>query len=64
MDSMLIYTRNLIASRKKLLELMNEFNKVEGDRVGTEVSISVPDNSNERSEIEMKKMPFPVVSKI
>ena len=64
MDSMFIYTRNPMVSTKKPLELMNEFSKVEVYRVGTEVSILVLGNSNRRSEIEVKKMPFPVASKM
>lgn len=59
---MLIYIGNPMDSTNKLLEVINEFNKVEGYKSDVEASILVLDNSSEQSEIEMKKMPCIVAS--
>ena len=40
-DDMIIYIENRKVSTQKLLELMNEFNKVEGYRVNIQKSVRI-----------------------
>ena len=52
---MILYIENPKDATRKLLELMNEFGKVEGYKINTEKSLAFLYNNNERSEREIKE---------
>ena len=58
-DNMIVYIENLVASTKKLLDLMNEFGKTAGYKVNIQKSKAFLYTNNELSERETKtKIPF------
>ena len=54
-DDMILYIENCKDTTRKLLELINEFGKVEGYKINTEKSLAFLYNNNERSEREIKE---------
>ena len=53
-DDMIFYTENLKDSTRKLLELINEYNKVAGYKINTEKSLAFLYTNNEKIEREIK----------
>ena len=61
---MILYIENPKDSTKKLLELINEFNKVEGYKINIQKSVAFLYANNKITEAEIKKtIPFTIVSK-
>ena len=54
-DVMILYIENLKVSTKKLLELINEFRKVAGQKINIQKSIAFLNNNNEAVEREIKE---------
>ena len=62
--TMKLYIENPKGSTKKLLELINEFNKVAGHKINIYKSIAFLYTNNELSEREIKEtIPFTIASK-
>ena len=60
-DNMTLYLENSKDSTKKLLELINEFGKVEGYKLNTQKSIAFLYTDNERTEKEIREtIPFTI----
>ena len=56
---MIVYMENPVDSSKKLLDLMNEFDKTSGYKVNTQKSKAFLYTNNETAETEIrKKIPF------
>ena len=63
-DHMILYTENPKDTTRKLLELINEFDKVAGYKINTQKSVAFLYTNNELSERESKKtIPFKITSK-
>ena len=63
-DDMIIYLENPKDTTRKLLELINEFGKVEGYEINIQKSIVFLCTNNERSQIETNEtIPFTITSK-
>ena len=62
-NSMIRYTENSEESTIKLLELINEFNEVEGYNINIQKSAAYLYISNELSERERNKIPFKIISR-
>ena len=61
---MILYLENPKDSTRKLLELINEFCKVEGYKINMQKSIAFLYTDNERSEREIREtIPFTITSK-
>ena len=54
-DDMILYIENPEDSPQKLLELINEFSKVEGYKINIQLSVAFLSTNNEISEMECKK---------
>ena len=62
---MILYIENPKASTRKLLELINEYNKVEEYKINTQKSIAFLYTNNEKTEREIKETsPFSTAMKI
>ena len=57
---MILYIENPEDSPQKLLELINEFSKVEGYKINIQLSVAFLSNNNEISEMECKKKIIPL----
>ena len=55
-DNMILYTENPKDTIRKLLELINEYNKVAGYKVNTEKSLVFIYTNNEKTEREIKEI--------
>ena len=61
---MILYIENLKESTRKLLELINEYSKVAGDKINTQKSLSFLYTNNEKVEKEIKEtIPFTIAMK-
>ena len=54
-DDILVYMENPIESTKKLLDLINEFDKTAGYKVNTQKSKAFLYTNNETAETEIRK---------
>ena len=52
---MILYIENPKDATRKLLELINEFGKVAGQKINTQKSLAFLYNNDEKSESEIKK---------
>ena len=60
-DDMIVHIENPIDSTKKLLDVINEFGKIEGFNVNIQKSKGFLYNNNETSEAEIRgKIPFTI----
>ena len=56
---MILYIENPKESTRKLLELINEYSKVAGQKINTQKSLVFLDTNNEKTEREIKEIiPF------
>ena len=63
-DDMILYLENLKDATRKLLELINEFDKVAGYKINAQKSLAFLYTNDEKSEREIKKtLPFTIASK-
>ena len=63
-DDMILYIENLEDATRKLLKLINEFDKVAGYKINTQKSLAFLYTNNKRSETKIKQItPFSVTSK-
>ena len=63
-DDMIVHIENPIDSTKKLLDVINEFGKIEGFNVNIQKSKGFLYNNNETSEAEIRgKIPFDIAKK-
>ena len=63
-DDMIFYIENPIDSTRKLLELINEYSKIEGYKSNTQKSLVFLNTSNEETEKEIKEtIPFTISTK-
>ena len=63
-DDMILYIQNPKDATIKLLELINEFGKVEGYKINAQKSLAFLYTNDEKSEIESKKtLPFTIAKK-
>ena len=61
---MILYIENPKDAPRKLLELINEFGKVAGDKINAQESLAFLYINNERSEREIKEtIPFTIATK-
>ena len=61
---MILYIENPKDSTRRLLELINEYNKVAGYKINMQKSLAFLYTSNEKSEREIKEaIPFTIVTK-
>ena len=61
---MILYIENLKDSTRKLLELINEYNKVAGYKINTQKSLAFLYTSNGKKEREIKETnPFTIATK-
>ena len=61
---MILYIENPKDSTRKLLELINEYSKVEGYKVNTQKSLAFLYTNNEKAEREIKEtIPFTTAMK-
>ena len=61
---MILYIENPKDSTRKLLELINEYSKVEGYKVNTQKSLAFLYTNNEETEREIKEtIPFTIAMK-
>jgi len=64
-DNMILYTENPKDTIRKLLELINEYNKVAGYKVNTEKCLVFIYTNNEKTEREIKEIiQFTIAMKI
>ena len=64
-DDMFLYIENPKDSSRKLLELINEYSKVEGYKINTQKSLAFLYTNNEKPQREIKEtIPFTIVMKI
>ena len=61
-DDMILYIENLKDSTRKLLELNNEYSKVAGYKVNTQISLTFLYTNNEKREIK-ETIPFTIATK-
>ena len=54
-DNVILYIENPKDATRKLLELINEFGKVSGYKINTQISLAFLYTNNTRSEREIKK---------
>ena len=63
-DNMILYIENPKDSTRKLLELINEYNKVAGYKINTQKSLAFLYTTNEKIEREIKEtIPFTIATK-
>ena len=63
-DDMILYIENPKNSSRKLLEVINEYNKVAGYKINTNKSLASLYTNNEKTEREIKeKIPFTIMTK-
>ena len=63
-DDMILYTENPKNSARKLLELINDYNKVEGYKINTQKYFAFLYTNNEKIEREIKEtIPFTIATK-
>ena len=63
-DDMIPYTENPKDDTRKLLELINEFGKVAGNKINTQKSLAFLYTNNKKSEREIKEaLPFTIAKK-
>ena len=63
-DDKILYIENTKDSIRKLLELINEYNKVAGYKISTQKSVAFPYINNEKTEREIKEtVPLPIATK-
>ena len=63
-DDMILYIENLKDATRKLVELINEFGKVEGYKINAQKSLAFLYINNKKSEREIKEMlPFTTATK-
>ena len=63
-DDMILYIENPKDTTRKLLELINEYNKVAGYKINTQKSLSFLYTNNEKTEREIKEIiPFTITTK-
>ena len=63
-DDMTLYIENPKDATRKLLELINEFDKVAGYKINAQKSLAFLYTNNEKSEREIKeKLPFTIATK-
>ena len=63
-DDMILYIENPKDSTRKLLELINEYNKVAGYKINTQKSLTFLYTNNEKTEREIKEtIPFTIATK-
>ena len=63
-DIMTLYTENPKDTTKKLVELINEFDKVVGQKINVQKSVAFLQTNNKLSEREIKEtIPFTIASK-
>ena len=63
-DDMILYIENPKDSTRKLLELINEYNKVAGYKINTQKSLAFLYTNNEKVEKEIKEtIPFTIAMK-
>ena len=63
-DDMILYIENPKDSTRKLLELINEFGKVEGYKINAQKSLAFLYTNDEKSEREIKEtLPFTTATK-
>ena len=63
-DDMIPYTENPKDSTRKLLELINEYNKIAGYKINTQKSLAFLYTKNEKTEREIKEtIPFTIATK-
>ena len=61
---MILYIENPKDTTRKLLELINEYSKVEGYKINTQESLAFLYANNEKTEREIKEtIPFTIVTK-
>ena len=64
-DDMILYIENPKDSTRKLLELINEYSKVAGYKINTQISLAFLYTKNEKTEREIKEtIPFTIAMKI
>ena len=64
-DDMILYMENPKDSTRKLLELINEYSKIEGYKINTQKSFAFLYTKNEKTEREINKTsPFTIAMKI
>ena len=62
-DDMILYIENPKDSIRKLLELINEYNKVAGYKINTQKSLTFLYTNNEKTEREIKEtIPFTIAT--
>ena len=59
-DDMILYTENPKDSTRKLLELINEYSKVVGYKVNTQISLTFLYTNNEKTEKLRKQFHSPL----
>ena len=63
-DDLILYIESLKHATRKLLELINEYSKVEGYKINTQKSLAFLYTNDEKSEREMKEtIPFTIKTK-
>ena len=63
-DDMILYMENPKVSTRKLLELINEYSKVAGNKINTQKSLAFLYINNEKVEREIKEtIPFTIATK-
>ena len=63
-DDMILYIENPKDSTRKLLELINEYSKVEGYKINTQKSLVYLYTNNEKTEKDVKEtIPFTIATK-
>ena len=63
-DDMILYIENPIDVTRKLLELINEFDKVAGSKINAQKSVTFLYTKNKRSEREIQEtIPLTIASK-
>ena len=63
-DDMILYIENSEDSTRKLLELINEYNKAGGYKINTKKSLAFLYTNNEKTEREIKEtIPFTIATK-
>ena len=62
---MILYTENPTDTTRKLLKLINEYGKVAGYKINTQISLAFLYTNNEKIETKIKeKIPFTIATKI
>ena len=63
-DDMILYIENPKDTIRKLLELINEYNKVAGYKINTQKSLAFLHTNNEKTERKIKEIiPFTIAMK-